>query len=260
MVDQYIPYDAETLDEVKQYYKVRCMEMNATLNSLEPDSNGVFVASLTHNNTYYSSIFIPPSLRGQGLLKKYAHLHLLTIDDCAITEALEFNSIPFTKLTGWFDFPEYKEIKEFYGNGKANRSQEFFMWHITHGCNYLSTICASDPTIKAYMLHPKFQSDVDFQNNWLELFSGRYAPIVSRNIIEYRKVANAYLCKPYTDGWDIDTIKEAAPIPFEDVRKMLLADKYQNYSDFMKYHYGQHKRSDELKSYFEKWMEYLNSI
>jgi hypothetical protein len=77
------------------------------------------------------------------------------------------------------------------------------------------------------------------------------------NVLEYRKCANAYLCKPYTDSWTLAEIKEAAPIVIEDVRQMLIADKVQNQADFLKYHFGTHPRSEQLATYFNTWLKYL---
>jgi len=46
-------------------------------------------------------------------------------------------------------------------------------------------------------------------------------------------------------------------IPTE-VKYMLLADKLQNYKDFKRYHKGEHLRTEELDSYFNKWLDYLD--
>ena len=38
---------------------------------------------------------------------------------------------------------------------------------------------------------------------------------------------------------------------------MLIADKVQNYKDFLLYHYGIHERSNQLNQYFINWLSYL---
>ncbi|MGK0389502.1 MAG: hypothetical protein ACI94Y_002242 [Maribacter sp.] len=42
-----------------------------------------------------------------------------------------------------------------------------------------------------------------------------------------------------------------------EVKQMLIADKVQNYKDFMLYHYKLHTRSDELYEYFQNWSKLL---
>ena len=43
-----------------------------------------------------------------------------------------------------------------------------------------------------------------------------------------------------------------------EIRQMLLADKIQNYKDFLLYHKGVHHRSNILEKYFLKWFDLLN--
>lgn len=75
---------------------------------------------------------------------------------------------------------------------------------------------------------------------------------------EYRRAANAYLCKPETDAWSIDDAKKHIGLLLPDIRLMLIADKVQNRKDFMAAHYGTHPRSDQLFDYFNNWHEILD--
>jgi len=43
----------------------------------------------------------------------------------------------------------------------------------------------------------------------------------------------------------------------EEVKQMLIADRAQNYKDFMLHHCGKHERSGELYKYFNNWFELL---
>jgi hypothetical protein len=45
---------------------------------------------------------------------------------------------------------------------------------------------------------------------------------------------------------------------FSVQQKRNIADKIQNYKDFMLYHYGKHKRSNELYTYFHNWFKLLD--
>ena len=162
---------------------------------------------------------------------------------------------------GWFDFPQYKTIKDFYGDRKAKRSGEFLMWHITKGCAILKNIGASDEAIKSFMLHPKYQNDEDYYMNQSSLLGDcAYDQKVVDNVLDYRRVANAYLCRPETDGWSHSQIHEACQLERGDVADMLVADKEQNFEDFMKHHMNSHPRSKELYQYFSNWIEYLRKL
>ena len=43
-----------------------------------------------------------------------------------------------------------------------------------------------------------------------------------------------------------------------EVRLMLIADKVQNYKDFMLHHFMTHKRSNQLYMYFHNWFTLLD--
>ena len=50
----------------------------------------------------------------------------------------------------------------------------------------------------------------------------------------------------------------ATPGPLKEVRQMLIADKVQNYADFLTYHAHTHSRSKELDFYFKHWLAQLD--
>lgn len=263
MVNEYLPMNANNFSEVVHYYKVREQEIDMKLRFVIEDPDNVFIAHFKDKDgEIYYSVYIPDYLRGKGLIKNYTKLSpIITVEDCAVENVLKRFNFEYKVHEGWCDFQQYSFIKQFYKDRKAKRSGEFLMWHITRGCNIMHSNGASDQAIKAYMLHPIFQGDSEFKDNWNKLY--HYCegdPVVMRNVIEYRKSANAYLCKPYTDSWGDDEIREAAPILFEDVRQMLLADKIQNKEDFIKHHKDTHKRSKELLTYFDNWIEYLKKL
>jgi hypothetical protein len=72
--------------------------------------------------------------------------------------------------------------------------------------------------------------------------------------MEYRSVANEFLSDkiPSHQGQDIRLS------PLYEVNDMLVADKVQNYKDFITYHRGTHARSEELDIYFRKWLHALD--
>ncbi len=143
----------------------------------------------------------------------------------------------------------YDLIQNYYGDKQAKRSKLPLINHIDEGLILLSSMNATNIVIEAYCLHPILQSDEDFRNNKSFDFSG----INTESIIlamEYRRVANSYL--------STGDLKQFAGISCEEIRQMLVADKVQNYKDFLIYHADNHKRSKELDQYFNNWFLILN--
>lgn len=151
---------------------------------------------------------------------------------------------------------EYEAISKFYGDEKAKRSQIPLMNHIDEGIDILESISASEFAIRAYLLHPIFQGDLEWRSNISRC--GEFDSHIMALVLEYRKCANSYLCKPYTDEYQLGDLKIFVNIISKDVRDMLYADKIQNRKDFNLYHKGSHARSGQLSKYFDLWIEYLN--
>jgi hypothetical protein len=144
---------------------------------------------------------------------------------------------------------EYAAINEFYGKQTANRSRLLLMRHIDDGLHILALNGASDMAKVAFCLHPIVQNNEAVDVSWSSAYS---------LACEYRDKANAYLCRSDTD-W-ISTAEDVQSVVGEmtdDCRAMLIADKRQNYGDFIATHYGKHARSKELDRYFRLWLAYL---
>ena len=155
-------------------------------------------------------------------------------------------------------YPEYKLIERYYESQIAERSGVLKMNHINEGLIILDSIEASIQAKKAYCLHPLLQSDADLKINYRrEIHTYKEEDRIDFQSIvmamEYRAVANAYLSQK-----GINSIDEIKLSPLRDVNNMLIADKIQNYKDFMKYHEYAHDRKRELFSYFHNWFEALN--
>lgn len=145
---------------------------------------------------------------------------------------------------------EYKMILLFYGDRVAKRSQVPLMNHINEGLIVLDRISSSDAAKRAFCVHPMLQADEDLKANkhlYLE-------PEVMMLAMEYRSVANEFLSDKIPTYQDRDIRLS----PLYDVNDMLVADKVQNYKDFITYHRGTHARSDELDTYFRKWLYTLD--
>jgi len=151
----------------------------------------------------------------------------------------------YTKYTN-----EYQWIKQFYGDRTAKRSGVALMNHIDEGISVLEMIHAGSDAKRAFCLHPLFQADEDFSKNYG--FINKVDPYVAMLTMEYRNIANQYLSHR-----KIESIEEIALSPMDEVNNMLIADKIQNYKDFLIYHDGTHPRSDELNEYFNNWLKRL---
>jgi hypothetical protein len=153
---------------------------------------------------------------------------------------------------------EYQAISKFYGGRRAERSQELLMKHIDDGLDIMIRLDASLDALKAFCIHPLFQGDAELASHASIVSS--FSAEVMMLVMEYRRAANAYLCKPHTDAWEITDLAIYVGWTLPEVRKMLLADKLQNQADFLKHHADTHQRKAELKRYFELWIKYLNEM
>ncbi len=154
--------------------------------------------------------------------------------------------------------PEYALITAFYGDRRARRSQVRYLVHIDQGLTVLTAIGASEAAHRAYALHPLVQGDEDLAANFDALT--RAAPTLHPHALglamEYRSVANAFL-SPMEDhpGYDDPARIRLSPLP--EVNQMLVADKVQNYQDFLHYHRDTHPRAAALDRYFRAWLARL---
>ena len=123
------------------------------------------------------------------------------------------------------------------------------MHHIDEGLHILTQMGASKYAKNAYTLHPMIQADDDLLHN-LDSVIHVTTPRELAYLMEYRNLANRYLS---TD--DTSNIKLS---PLESVNHMLVADKVQNYKDFLLYHASSHPRAAQLTTYFKNWLKALS--
>lgn len=146
---------------------------------------------------------------------------------------------------------EYQLISRHYGDSVARRSQVPLMNHINEGLTVLNLIRATDYAKRAFCLHPLLQNDSDLQEHCNHVTNVCPASVVML-AMEYRSVANEYLSAK---------VGRPEPIrlsPLREVNDMLIADKVQNYKDFITHHKATHARSEELDVYFRDWLRALN--
>lgn len=147
---------------------------------------------------------------------------------------------------------EYIMIKAYYGTRTANRSRVPLMNHIDEGLLILDKIGSNDDAKRAFCIHPLVQADDDLSKNWVHI-AAIVDPAVLLLAMEYRNIANQYLSHRV-----ISSIEQISLSPLKQVNDMLMADKIQNYKDFIVYHRGRHSRSDNLETYFNNWLRRLD--
>lgn len=150
-----------------------------------------------------------------------------------------------------FESNAYRGIKEFYGDKVASRSQVPLINHIDEGLLVMALRDAGGDAMEAYCLHPLVQCDYDLHKNFHTFYE--LADVeVSLMALEYRNIANSYLSRDYESDDDVVTLS-----PIRGVNEMLVADKVQNFKDFVKHHHGVHKNSSQLSKYFKRWFKAL---
>jgi len=147
----------------------------------------------------------------------------------------------------------YSFISEWYGDTVASRSGVPYMNHIDEGIIILNAIGASDDAIKAYCVHPIFQTPGALRGIFNSTDLNNIEPRVIMLAMEYRNKANSYLCRPQTDNYVLEDLPYMVML---EVTHMLIADKVQNYKDFLLYHQD-HERFEQLDNYFNMWFEHL---
>lgn len=144
----------------------------------------------------------------------------------------------------------YEKVSNFYGINTASRSKLPLMNHVNEGCILLESLGASQFVLEAFCLHPILQATEDFLNAIEDDF---YESVSSKSLmlaVEYRHVANSFLS---------NNVKEnVLPLINEDMRLLLIADKVQNYKDFLRFHKDTHTNSKRLDEYFNDWFKILN--
>lgn len=151
------------------------------------------------------------------------------------------------------NFFEYNLVLDFYKGKFAKGSGLPYINHINEGISILQKIGATQEAARAYCVHPLFQEDIEFTNSYnLKLYE-KLEPKILYLTLEYRSVANEYLSKR-----QISSIDEIRLSPLKDVNDMLIADKVQNYKDFLLYNKHKHPRSQELDQYFKNWIQKLD--
>ena len=201
------------------------------------------------------SVYVYRSSRGAGRLPRYlatSPLPVITTPDCHIEDFLRHAGARFEVVAPITATREYAAIEADYGDRRAARSGVLLMHHIDEGLQVLATRGASQRAMRAFCLHPLVQEDAALAAAYPRLAELTDAPQVLALALEYRNIANTTLStRAITSAADIPL----SPLP--EVNEMLVADKLQNWKDFVLHHRGTHARSAALDRYFALWHERL---
>lgn len=255
---QRIPYDATTEEEVIQYFNTRQLQL-AEQNyfwdrTLYKNQFGYFINLTNLKGEKYQGFYVLKQDRKKGYSKKLINSldKILTINDCGVVSFLKSQDKEHIVVNGSFDTLEYKIVEKFYGDGVAKRTGLWFMNHIDEGMIILNHLNKTDASKAGFCLHPLTQDDPNLKANFEYLVE----TVSSYNLglsLEYRNIANAYLSRR-----EIKSISEISLSPLQEVNDMLIADKIQNYKDFLFYHKDTHPRAKELDNYFNNWLDKLD--
>ena len=257
-----LEYNATTRDEVETYFQTRAKQIlsygfiwNKQLHEIEGGFETKFYQEQPNSEfKLFKSFYILDGFRNKGLASKAIQYPapVVTVQDCDIAEFLTAKQKEFVMVGEFFETDEYKAVQDFYGDRKAERSQCYLMNHIDEGIYILHRIRATESAMKAFCLHPLIQSSDDLAKNW-EYVKENFSAEVIGLTMEYRNIANAYLSHR-----TIGNISEIELSPLKEVNDMLIADKIQNYADFVIYHSKTHPRKEKLDEYFNNWLQRLD--
>lgn len=255
--------NADTIPEAIKYLQTRALQIahtGAILSKIIPFDDGAWAVFEYESRTYYA-LYLISSKRGRGNFYKLwkdkcneigYEINMITTTHCQLASYYRHKQIPFIMCNGLTTSEEYNIIDSIYGDKTTMRSGVELMNHIDEGLYILHKINASLYAKLAYILHPVFQSDTDLVNSYKSLTFEKADPKALILAMEYRHIANDYLSYR-----SIDHIEEIKLSPLVEVTNMLIADKIQNYKDFLKYHLNSHERSNELQQYFSNWFAKL---
>jgi hypothetical protein len=264
-MDTRFEMDASTEEEVRTYFVRRAYQ--AFIDGIVPESTEL--EALTDSGTVWGvrafarapdgerlQTFYPfANHRGHGHTSRYLASNpptVVTTPDCNIETYLQRKGVPFRVVGAITATVEYRAIEQFYGVRTARRSGVELMNHIDEGLAILVRRQAHEELQRAFCLHPLVQADVDLARHFPRISEFTKSASVLALAIEYRNVANATLSNRSIAG-----ASDIPLSPLAGVNEMLVADKIQNFKDFLLHHRATHPRRRELTSYFVNWLNRL---
>jgi len=281
-------YNAPTVPLAANYFRNRAFQLLADgfqwsgeVTPLHWESNewGAETTYLRDGDEYYST-YVLANARGDGHMKRYLPkmasmgAGFVTTGPCKVYELLS-RYVKNVQLVGeHLEWPAYRAVERFYESRQAERSGLFLMNHVDEGVAILRQYGLNNvedkEVLSAFMLHPLVQRDEDLAFNWERLrprpryqHDGGYVYHETPQdlealmlALEYRNIANQFLSPmEHHPGYENH---EKIALSHPSVSFMLLADKVQNYKDFLAHHKESHHRARFLDRYFKQWFRRLD--
>lgn len=266
-------HDIRDPEETLEYFRARAVQM------LHDDDDWTWsgvVTPLIHSGETWGtetvmhagrdgafvSVYVLADHRGRGHLRRHAAARspgqrYVTTPGCRIFDVLMHlasDTLLAAPISGW---SAYLAVERQCGDTRAKRSGLSYMNHIDEGLRVLHRwLGASDRAKQAWCLHPLVQSDDDLRRTYADGLLDAFEPAVVALALEYRNIANAFLSGMEDHPGNADPSRIARS-PLAEVDAMLVADKVQNYKDFLRYHRDSHPRADRLDNYFRRWLAAL---
>ena len=234
--------------EIKQHYSRSISKMLRFGYSwqYEIETDQLIRNIFKHEYKMYQSIYIKEKYRNQGLFQKDVNRvpnTIVTLPECNLQQYLEKKNIPHILLEDGLE-TAYSEIEKYYGDKLAKRSGIPYINHIDEGLGILYLLGASRETKEIFTLHPIYQDGFKSTNvnNTLMYHFVYYSWLFSRKNYKLESQTYEYFEKELDANMDL--------------RNIFIADKIQNYKDFML----NKKKYDDFKSieqYFLWWFDTL---
>jgi hypothetical protein len=249
-----INYNAETIESAKEYLKYRYKQLlkfgySVKKEFIVENNSIVTIYNDPNDDGFWGSIYVLKQHRGKQIFLKRLQqfmIAIVTFEECGLEDYLVSRKINHKILK---HSNSYKLIQKEYKGKVTKRSQVPLIYHIDEGGGILNKIGATEIVKDAYYLHPLLQSDEMFNIHKGDCFDGINTQSVILSM-EYRRVANSYLSTM--------NVGDFVGFSCNEIKQMLIADKIQNFKDFMMYHFGKHDRSSELHEYFNNWFDLLD--
>jgi len=262
-------HNIEYVGETRIYFKNRAMQLrysgyvadpNITSYIVEGKIVGAVCKFTSKTNKVWHSLYILFHHRKKGHYKRWIENNpdkwIITTPDCEIYGAVSDMTNRVYEALGFSDNPGYQAIKDYYGDQMAKRADVFYMQHIDEGLVVLDEIFSSWQAKTAFCIHPLCQNDIDLFINTSNCTMERFEKYTIMLAMEYRSVANNFL-SPMEDHPGYKDHTKIKLSPLSEVNQMLVADKVQNYKNFIEHYKDIHPRSEQLTLYFEQWFKAL---